>query len=175
MKKSITTNQNNFSAKRRRAFRAGVFMCILLAAGAVTAIAKYESGSGGVASSHAEQSSASAQPTSNYVSIEVGGKKLKVNAQTLQQGPLTPEQSRQLANALTNNKSSDGLVQVQQADGTVSVDLEGRFQNVMIAKKSDDGSVTQACVDNSEAAAAFLKSGEATADSSADAKAGAKK
>src|SRR5207302_9303776 len=80
--------------------------------------------------------------------------------QTLQQGPLTPEQAQQIAAALKDNQSSDGLVQVQNADGSVGMDLQGRFQNVILAKKNDDGSVEQACVDNSEAATTFLQSGD---------------
>src|ERR671932_457394 len=97
-----------------------------------------------------------------FVTVEVGGKRLRVNALTLQQGPLTQEQSQQIADALKENKSTDGLVEVRHADGTVSVDLQGRFQNVTLARKNDDGSVSEACVDNPEAAATFLRSGETT-------------
>ena len=96
------------------------------------------------------------QPGNKYVTVEVAGKKLQLNAQTLQQGPLTQEQTQQIAEALRENKSTDGLVQTQHPDGTVSIDLQGRFQNVMLAKKNDDGSVSQACVDNAEAAGAFF-------------------
>ena len=58
-------------------------------------------------------------------------------------------------------------MQVQHADGTIEMDLQGRFQNVMIAKKNDDGSISQACVDTPEAANAFLQStgANSTADS----------
>jgi hypothetical protein len=42
--------------------------------------------------------------------------------------------------------------------------LRGRFQNVMVARKEDDGSVTNACVDTPEAARSFLRrEDEATA------------
>jgi hypothetical protein len=58
---------------------------------------------------------------------------------------------------LKDNKSTDGLVQIRQANGALSMDLQGRFQDVVIAKKNDDGSVSQACVDNPEAASSFLK------------------
>jgi hypothetical protein len=80
----------------------------------------------------------------------------------LQQGPLTQEQSQQIADALKNNKSTDGLVQVQHPDGSVEMDLQGRFQNVVMAKRNDDGSISTACVDNSEAASAFLQGRETT-------------
>ena len=105
------------------------------------------------------------QPKKNYVTVEVGGKKLQLDAQTLQQGPLTQDQAQQISDALKDNKSTDGLVQVQHPDGSVSVDLQGRFQNVVLAKRSDDGSISQACVDNSEAAYAFLQSHNSTKQS----------
>lgn len=169
MKKSRKTDKNRSTTKRTRVFRAGVFACVLLVAGAVTAIAKYEPGN--VEPSNRKQTVASAQPASNYVTVEVGGKKLKVNAQTLQQGPLTQEQAQQIADALQDNKSTDGLVQTQHPDGSVSMNLEDRFQNVIVAKKNEDGSVSQSCVDNPEAASAFLKSDETTPGSAAKRKA----
>lgn len=172
MKKSKKTYRDHSTAKRTRVFRAGVLACVLLATGAVTAIAKYEPGSG--ESSRGKQPNASAQPASNYVTVEVGGKKLKVNAQTLQQGPLTQEQSQQIADALEGNKSTDGLVQAEHPDGTVSMDLQDRFQNVIVAKKNDDGSVSQACVDNPEAASEFFKSERTTPDSGETRKAASK-
>jgi hypothetical protein len=158
MKKTKQTNKNASQAKRKRVVRSGICACILLAAAAVTTIAKYVPMSND-ASHEKQKSSVVLQPASNYVTVEVGGKKLKVNAQTLQQGPLTQEQARQMADALAGNKSTDGLVQVEHSDGTVSVDLQDRFQNVMLAKKNDDGSISQACVDNPVSAATFLSSG----------------
>ena len=44
------------------------------------------------------------------------------------------------------NRSHEGLVSVEHLDGSVSVDLEGRFQNVTIATVADDGTVTISCV-----------------------------
>ena len=38
----------------------------------------------------------------------------------------------------------------------VSMDLQGRFQNVALAKKNEDGSVSQSCVDNPASGAAFF-------------------
>ena len=161
------TKRHHSAPRRTRAFRAGVFACIVLAVGAATAIANFASRNS--ATPRASQSNAPAQAANNssqsadkFVTVEVGGKKLRVNAQVLQQGPLTQEQSQQIVDALKGNKSTDGLVEVQHPDGSVSVDLQGRFQDVVIAKKNDDGSVSAACVDNAEAAAAFLNSKETT-------------
>jgi hypothetical protein len=153
MKKSIGTRHGHSPARSARSFYVALSVSILLLTGVVTAIAKYES--------RIDDSRARAgqpQPALNYVPVNMGGKKLQVNAQALQQGPLTQEQAQQLAEALKDNKSTDGLVQVQNPDGSVSMNLQGRFQNVAVAKKNDDGSVSQACLDNSAAAGAFLNS-----------------
>lgn len=161
MKKSKRVSQSRSAARSTRAFRAGLFACALLVAGIATAVATY-------ASRNAEQPKperavSNAQAADPYVTVEVGGKKLRVNAQTLQQGPLTQTEARQLADQLEGNKATEGLVQEQREDGTVAVDLQGRFQNVTMAKRNDDGTVSAACVDTPEAASSFLTGAEKTA------------
>lgn len=152
MKKSKKRPEARNAAKRTRAFRVGALACALLLACVATVLAKYNSK--GVT----PVAAAPATPADNFVTVEVGGKKIRVNAQTLQQGPLTQEQSQQIADALKGNKSTEGLVEVRHEDGTVEVDLQGHFQNVMMAKRNEDGSVSNACVDTPEAANSFLKS-----------------
>lgn len=165
MKKPNQSRQNRSAQKRSVLFRIGMLALVLFAVGMVTAIAKYESRSSESATS-TKQSTVVNAPGSKLVTVEMNGKKLAVNAQTLQQGPLTQEQAQQIADALKDNQSTDGLVQVQNPDGSVSVDLQGRFQNIVMAKKNDDGSVSQACVDNSKAASAFLSTNPAPAEES---------
>jgi hypothetical protein len=150
-------NKRNKAKRRRvstvsRSFRAGIVLAAaLLTAGVVTAIARHES-----ASSAGPRSAAATGAGKNLVTVEVAGRKLQVDARTLQQGPLTQDQAQEIADALKDNKSTDGLVQIRQANGSLSMDLHGRFQDVVIARKNDDGSVSQACVDNPNAASAFL-------------------
>ncbi len=43
------------------------------------------------------------------------------------------------------SRSADGLVEVGYADGTVSMDLQGRFMSVMVATTAADGSQAVAC------------------------------
>ena len=160
MKKPKKTNERRAAARRARLFRVGVIAAVLFSIGAVTVIARYESRGHDL-----QRENSASQAGKNLVTVEVGGKKLQVNAQALQQGPLTQEQAQQIADALKDNKSTDGLVQVQNSNGSVSVDLQGRFQNVMLARRNDDGSISQACVDNAEAAAAFLQSKDSTTES----------
>jgi len=45
---------------------------------------------------------------------------------------------------------------VRHPDGSVSMDLEGRLQNVTVARVNRDGRVLQSCVDNPQAAGAFF-------------------
>jgi hypothetical protein len=93
-----------------------------------------------------------------YVTSNAAGQTVAIDRQTGQMRALTSEEALTLAKAIKDmiSQSGDGLVQVYHPDGSVSVDLQGRFQNVMLAKKDDDGTITQACVDNVEAAAAFF-------------------
>ena len=82
-----------------------------------------------------------------------------VDGATGQKRPLTPGESQQLAEGIKTlvDQSTDGLKEVQHKDGSVSIDLEGRFQNVMLATQNEDGTVTQACVNDRQSAAEFLQ------------------
>jgi hypothetical protein len=160
MKKSKRVSHRRPAAGRGRAVRAGLFACALLVAGVATAAATYASRS--LKPSPAGPAVSTRPVADPYVTVEVGGQRLRVNPQTLQQGPLTQDEARRLAAQLEGNKATDGLVEERHADGTVSVDLQGRFQNVVLAKRNDDGSVSSACVDTPEAAEAFLTSKEKT-------------
>jgi NAD(P)H-flavin reductase len=94
----------------------------------------------------------------NFVTVKVAGQDVEVDSQTGQMKELTPEEKQRLVAGLKQmvNQSTEGLVQVQHADGSVSMDLEGRFQNVAVARVNKDGSVTQSCVDNPQAGGAFF-------------------
>jgi hypothetical protein len=96
--------------------------------------------------------------TKNYVTMKVGGQDVQVNSQTGEIQPLTKEEAAKLAEGLKPmlNRSTEGLVQVQHPDGSVSLDLQGRFQDVAVARVNKDGSVSQSCVNNPKAAGAFF-------------------
>ena len=103
--------------------------------------------------------SATAETTARtYVTKKVGNQTIQIDAQTGQVKPLSPEEAQRLAEALKEmaNRSSEGLKEVRHADGTVSMDLEGRFQNIAVARREADGSVVQSCIDSPEAGAAFF-------------------
>ena len=83
---------------------------------------------------------------------------IPVNSQTGQIRPLTQEEAQKLAEGIRKlvNQSTDGLQSVRHADGTVELDLEGRFQNMAIARRNVDGTLSESCVDNPKAAADFF-------------------
>lgn len=57
------------------------------------------------------------------------------------------------------NRSGEGLVVEQHADGTVMVDLQGGFQHAMLARVNADGMVEMQCHDQLRPAAEFLAGG----------------
>ena len=93
-----------------------------------------------------------------YTTVKVAGQEVQIDSQTGQMKPLSPEDAKKLADGLKGmlNRSSEGLVEEHQHDGSVTVDLKGRFQNVTVARVNKDGTVTTSCVDNPRAAAAFF-------------------
>jgi hypothetical protein len=93
-----------------------------------------------------------------YVTQKVAGQDVHVDGQKGEIQPLTPQEAEKMAEGLKPmlNQSTEGLVQVQHSDGSVSMDLEGRFQNVTVARVNKDGTISQSCVDNPRAAGAFF-------------------
>jgi len=93
-----------------------------------------------------------------FVTVKVAGREVQVDPQTGQIKPLTPEEAKQLADGLKTmlNTSTDGLEPVKNADGSVSMDLKGRFKNVALARVNEDGTLEQTCVDEPLQAAQFF-------------------
>lgn len=81
-----------------------------------------------------------------------------VNPQTGLVRPLTQEEAERLAANLKRlvNQSTEGLKEVHHEDGSVSMDLQGRFQSVVVRKQDENGEWVVSCVDSPEAAAAFF-------------------
>ena len=102
--------------------------------------------------------SAQVAKKSNFVTVKVAGQDVEVDSQTGKIKPLTPEEAQKLAAGLSQmvDQSTEGLEQVQHPDGSVSMDLQGRFQNVAVARVNQDGSISQSCVDNPQAAGTFF-------------------
>src|SRR5688572_25642958 len=147
--KHTTTNR-----RRRLLFVAAV--AVILVATAVTVISRQKVRTTQAANREAK-TAATAAPT--FVTRRVGDQDIQVNSQTGEIKPLTQEEAQKLANGLAPmlDDSADGLVQVKHTDGSVSMDLQGRFQNVAVARINKNGTVEQSCVDNPRAAAKFFR------------------
>lgn len=129
----------------------------VLVAAAVLAIAAVTVVSRQRASANGTERNAQVAEKSNYMKVKVAGQDVEVD-QNGKIKPLTPEEAQKLAAGLKDmvNQSTEGLEQVHHEDGSVSMDLKGRFQNVTVARVNEDGSVSQSCVDNPQAAGAFF-------------------
>lgn len=114
-------------------------------------------------SDNAKQAEAKGQPATkgqkNYVTLTPEGQTVVVDRESGQTRGMTQDEKQRLAEGLKQliNNTDEGLVEVHHKDGTVSMDLQGHYHNVMLATKEDDGTVSQSCVDNLESAAAFFE------------------
>ena len=152
--------KNKKTQSARKFLRPPVMIVAAIAVVSIAAItvASRQSASGTEVS--APQQVTTTATATKYTTVKVAGQEVQVDSQTGQVKPLSPEDARKLADGLkgmlNKNKSSEGLVEEHHHDGSVSVDLQGRFQNVTVARVNKDGTVTTSCVDNPRAAAAFF-------------------
>ena len=153
MKKQKKESKSRAAAKNRRARVITVTVAILLiAVAAITVLSKQ------LTSANASPSQSAGSEAPKYVTVKVAGTEVQVDPQTGQIKPLSPEEAKRLADDLKPvlNRSTDGLNQVRHGDGSLSMDLQGRFQNVVVARRNTDGTVERSCVDNPQAAANFF-------------------
>jgi hypothetical protein len=157
MKKRKKAKKTNLAKSLRRLPLTVAVLTACLAIGAITVVSRQLVT--GKSANEPDRRSVNASPSGRkYVIVKIAGRDVQVDSQTGQVKPLTPQEAQQLAEGLRGmlNKSTEGLVQVRHADGSVSMDLDGRFQNVMVARTNEDGSLSQSCVDNPQAAASFF-------------------
>lgn len=104
---------------------------------------------------------ASAQTASKSATTSsvVAGQTVAIDKATGKLRQPTPEEAKVLAAGIAKmtNRSTDGLVVKHHPNGAKSIDLQGRFQSVSVAKTNPDGSVDEKCVTNSKQAEDFLK------------------
>ena len=93
-----------------------------------------------------------------YMTVKVAGQDVQVDPQTGKLKPLSAQEAQELAAGLKKmlNKSAEGLLEVHHEDGSTSMELNGRFRNVVVAREREDGTLSMSCVDNPKAAASAL-------------------
>lgn len=151
MKKRKKTKKNDSATTARRGPALVALALIVLAIGAISAVSRQL-----VAGKETAQPKNSDVSSKKYRTVKVAGQDVQVDPQTGKLKPLTPQEAQELAGALKQmlNKSAEGLTEVQNADGSKNMDFEGRFQNVVVAREREDGTLSMSCVDNPRAAAA---------------------
>jgi len=157
MKKSRKTKKNDSATTARRLPALVALAVVVLVIGAISAVSRQLIA--GKQSQESEKPVALGHPSDKkFTTVKVAGQDVQVDGQTGKLKPLTPEQAQRLAEGLKKmvNKSADGLALDQHEDGSVSMDLQGRFRHVVVARATEDGSVSMSCVDNPQAAAAAI-------------------
>lgn len=153
----MSKQKRNRPAKRFGRFVVpAILVAAILAITAITVISRQYSAARASAARPATAVSAAGNHT--YVTRNVGGQEIQIDSQTGDTKPLTPQEAQKLAEGLAPmlDNSADGLVKVRHANGSVTMDLQGRFQNVTVARVSSDGTIEQSCVDNPRDAAKFF-------------------
>lgn len=124
----------------------------------------------------AQKSGSSKTEADGYTYVPFAGQSVAIDRQTGKLRPPTPDEARQLSAALKNylNRSDQGLVITTHPNGVQSVDLQGRFQSVSLAKINSDGSASEKCVTSMREAQDFLMSSSTRQKSSAPPRGGKK-
>jgi len=92
------------------------------------------------------------------------GQRVFIDPDTKRIREATPEEARKMSEETRAlfTQSTENLRPVRHANGMLSVDLQGGFQNAVIAQVGPDGKVTQTCVTKAGEAEALLNSPKQT-------------
>jgi hypothetical protein len=149
MKKRKKTKKHDSATTARRLPALIALASVVLVIAAISAVSRQLV---------AEKPGVQPENSRKYTTVKVAGQDVQVDSQTGKLKPLSAQEAQDLAAGLKKmlNKSADGLTQVQHEDGSTSMDLNGRFRNVVVASETEDGKLSMSCVDNPKAAASAL-------------------
>jgi hypothetical protein len=101
---------------------------------------------------------ASAQPNQQQKKKYTATRAIVVDAQSGELRVPTPQETQELVDALVvlTNRSTEGLQTTALPNGARAVNLEERFQSVMLARPNPDRTSETRCVTTFEEAADFL-------------------
>lgn len=142
-KKSVVNKRT-----RRKSLATIIIVAVVLTIGAVTVVSRQK-----FPSDKVQKQTQLTQTPETYPSLhnEAGN-------QTSQTARLSAVDADRLATGIGPmvKPYSEGLLAVHHGDGSVSINLEDRYQNVTVVRVNENGSLTQSCVDNPQAAGAFF-------------------
>jgi hypothetical protein len=105
----------------------------------------------------AQQAAKGKASGNDEANVNASGQQVAVDEKTGRLRKPTQEEIDALVAGMKLNDSAEGLKTNLIGNGTVVMDLEGRFENATIAKINPDGTLSTACVNNAKGAEAFLK------------------
>lgn len=100
------------------------------------------------------------KPASGQASAAgMSGLQVVIDPSTGQLRVPTPEETQALSASLEQifNQSTEGLQVEERPDGTLVLDLQGRFMHGVLAQKNADGTLTSHCTNDPRQARAFLR------------------
>ena len=108
------------------------------------------------------QHAAKGNDKNNDDSVATSGQQVAIDAKTGKVRPPTREEVQTLLEGMKNsvNQSTEGLQVKRAPNGALFVDLDGRFDNVALAKVGPDGKVLSECINSVKNAEKFLLSTE---------------
>lgn len=100
----------------------------------------------------------SAAPDDTDTTVQFANQKITIDAQTGKLRKPTVEEARALVETITGmtNRSTKGLHVEKAENGMKKIDLQGRFQTVVLAKPNADGTNEIRCVSSLKEATEFL-------------------
>jgi hypothetical protein len=154
-RKKTKTSESVTTGRRMPALVALTLVVVVI--GAISAVSRQLGGGKQGAQPENTAGSKKSNPK-KYMTVKVAGQDIQVDPQTGKLKPLSAEEAQDLAAGLKKmlNKSAEGLTEVQHEDGSTSMELNGRFRNVVVAREREDGKLSMSCVDNPKAAASAL-------------------
>ena len=140
LKKTKVSNQSG----RRLSLTTVIVAIAILAIGAVTVASRQKLSEARAKAAKAEQRESGAMAAGN-VHLQNPAQPVQLSDEELAAGlrPLI-------------NQSTEGLSEVHHGDGSVSINLDDRFQNVTVARVNQNGNLAQSCVDNPRSAGEFF-------------------
>lgn len=105
----------------------------------------------------AQQAAKGNAPGQDETSANASGQQVAIDAKSGKLRKPTQEEIDTLVSGMKLNDSAVGLKATRVGNGSVVMDLEGRFENATIAKINPDGTLSMSCVNNAKDAEAFLK------------------
>ena len=148
MKSSSNQSKRPFRQRRRTLVSTAIVASVVLAVGAITVLSR------SLAPESTKSTVVDLLPAQKQASQDF----THAHSQDAEPQELSADDAQKLAAGLKDlvNQSTEGLVEVRHADGSVSLDQQGRFQSVTVSRINKDGRITHSCVENPQAAASLF-------------------